>query len=589
MIKLPELNLEKESPFGRNQAKDLQVFLSYCKKNIINPDEDLLIKAFDFLVYAHENQYRASGEKYYTHPLKVAILLMEDFGIKEENVICAALLHDAVEDNKSIKLSDLEKIFNKDIAFLVDGVTKIRGKKTKGLNKAATYGKLFMAMVQDPRVILIKLADRYDNMRTLEHLEYEKIDRIGNETLNFYVPFAQRLGLLKIKRDLENLSLYFTNRSAFETIRPALEDKRRDFMMYILNFHDKLKAKLNQHNINHALTIEHKHEFEIYRMMQNGRTLDEIDNFYSIVIMLYTSDYTECYRAYGVVANIFGPVSSLDDYIARPKINFYRALHSTHFGPEGRHVEVIIRTEEMDKIAEGGISALYSLDKVYKLPQLEEQDVAEWVNWMQDIIEHDEQDAISKIWGSIRINLYEDEITVHTNKGHTFQLPKGSCPVDLAFAISKETGFHTISAKVNKEIKSLDYELKNNDEVEIITSPNSKPLPEWEDHVVTHRAIISLYSYFKLFPDMKRHKNEIPAKKFIKIRITGEDRPGMLHDITKELGQVNILRINIYTSNSVFEGAFTLNVSDPIYLNTLFSKLTALKGLRGVEQIYDDY
>ncbi len=589
MEKLPELNLEKSSPYGKNVDKDFNVFMSFCRKHIANPDEALLKKAYYLMIEAHKGMSRASGEHYYTHPLKVAISMMEDFSIYEENVICAALLHDAVEDSKTINLDLIEKEFNKDIARLVDGVTKIRGKETSGLDKAATYGKLFMAMVQDPRAILIKLADRYDNMRTLEHLDYEKIERIGNETLNFYVPFAQRLGLLRIKRELENLSLYFTNRTAFETIRPALEKKRFEFVEYIKNFHNKLQDKLNQHGISHVITIEHKHEFEIYRMLESGQTLQDIDNFYSIVIMLFTDDYTECYRAYGVVANIFGPVSALDDYIARPKINFYRALHSTHFGPEGRHVEVIIRTEEMDKIAEGGISALYSLDKVYKVPQLNEKDVENWVNWMHSIIKNDEQDAISKIWGSIRINLYEDEITVHTNKGKTFQLPKGSCPVDLAFVISEDAGMHIISAKVNKEIKGLDYELKNHDEVEIITSPNSRPMPEWEDNVVTHRAIIALYKYFNQNSNHKRSDPRKSTKKYVKIRITGEDRTGMLHDITKEIGQVNILRINIYTSNSVFEGAFTLNVKDPIYLNNLFSRLLALKGLRGVEQVYEEY
>ena len=193
MEKLPELNLEKSSPYGKNVDKDFNVFMSFCRKHIANPDEALLKKAYYFMIEAHKGMSRASGEHYYTHPLKVAISMMEDFSINEENVICAALLHDAVEDNYTIKLELIEKEFNKDIARLVDGVTKIRGKETTGLDKAATYGKLFMAMVQDPRAILVKLADRYDNMRTLEHLDYEKIYRIGNETLNFYVPFAQRL------------------------------------------------------------------------------------------------------------------------------------------------------------------------------------------------------------------------------------------------------------------------------------------------------------------------------------------------------------------------------------------------------------
>ena len=588
MIKLIKLNLEKECPYGKDVQEDLDVFMSICKEKLHNPNEDFLKRSFDYMEYAHRGINRASGVPYYTHPLKVAISLINQFGIRDENVIAGSLLHDTVEDNDLITLEDIEKRFNKDVAHLVDGVTKIKGKRTRDLEKTATYGKLFMAMVQDPRVILIKLADRYDNMRTLSHLPKEKIERIGNETLNFYVPFAQRLGLAGIKRDMENLSLYYIDKEAFEAIRPKLEQKQADFISYIEYFHDRIELMLNQHNIDHFINIAHKHEYEIYKMIQSGRTLHDIDNFYSFVIVLKTSDYTECYRAYGVVANVFGPVSSLEDYIARPKINLYRALHSTHFGPEGRHVEVIIRTKEMEDIAEEGISALYSLDKVYKVPQLNEQDVAEWVDWMQEIIEYDEQDAISKIWGSIRINLYEEEISVHTNKGQTYQLPKGSSPVDLAFAISKEAGLHLISVKVNKEIKLLNYELKNNDEVEIITSPNSKPMPEWEDFVVTHRALISLFTYFKTNPEQKRPTVENPIQKYFKLKIVGEDRPGLLHDITKEIGQINILRISISTSNSIFEGIFTLNVKENSNLNNLISNLLTLKGLRGVDQFFEE-
>jgi len=587
MIKLYELELEKECPYGRDVNEDLRLLLDQCRKSIVDFDEILITKAFNKCVNDFAGQVRSSGDPFYTHPLKVAISLMRDFDFGENKTIVASLLHDSVEDNHEVTIESIEEEFGAEIARIVDGVTKIKGEKTRQMDKAATYKKLFEALVQDVRVILIKLADRLDNMRTLYHLSQKHQKAIGHETLNFYTPFAQRLGLIKIKMKLEDLALYFTDRTAYNEIKPALDNKRKDFLSYIQNFYDKITQKLTESSIDHVLTIEHKHVYEIFKMLEQGKTLNDIDNFYSMVITLNNNDYTECYRTYGIIANLFGPVSSLDDYIARPRINLYRALHSTHFGPGRKLVEVIIRTEEMDRIAEFGIAAMYRLKETNKAFEFNESGSGNWISWMEQIIEDNDEDAIEKIWGSIRMNLYQNEIIVHTKDGHSYSLPKGSCPLDLAYAVSYDSGIHCISAKVNGQLKSLNYELDDHDQVELISSPNSLPSPEWQDFVITHKAVVSLYNYFKNTNDLKSIGKPSNERKSVKFRIIGEDRSGILNDITSVLGEINIQRINLASSDSVFEGAFTLSLRQESSINSIFAKLLNIKGLKGVERIDD--
>lgn len=586
MVRLYELELEKKCPYGADPEADWEVLRALCAEKISDFDEKLIRKAYDFCVNDFQGILRSSNDPYYTHPLKVAISLIREFGIADNTAVAAALLHDTIEDVDDINYEDIYTRFNYDVAQIVDGVTKIKGSQTRLLDKASTYVKLFQALIKDVRVIFIKLADRLDNMRTLYHLPLYKQKLIGHETLNFYTPFAQRLGLTRIKRILEDLALYFYDRTAYEVINPALELKRKDFLGYIQQFYDLMTDKLTERAIPHVLTIEHKHVYEIYKMIEQGKSLSEIENFFSMVITLMTDDFAECYKTYGVIANVFGPVSSFEDYIAKPKVNLYRAIHSVHYGPGRKLVEVIIRTEEMDKIAEGGIAALHSITDARSAFKITEEELEAWTHWMESVVMTDEEDSVQKIWGSIRSNLYEEQITLFTHDGNSYSLPAHSCPIDLAFAVSEADGLHIISAKVNGEIKSLRYELNDNDKVQLITSAKSLPEPAWEDYVVTIKAIIGLNNYFtensrELVPKVKV-KKEVEAK----FKILGEDRSGMLNDITNAIGQINIQRINLYkTSNSVFEGVFTLNVHDMSNLNSLFSKILSIKGIRGIERM----
>jgi guanosine-3',5'-bis(diphosphate) 3'-pyrophosphohydrolase len=583
-----DLPLEKESKYGKDVSDDLAVLLTECIKYMPNPDLNLITKAYYLCIDGHKNIMRKSGEPYYIHPLKVALSLLRIFSITDNESIVAALLHDTVEDVEGITYGTIRSKFGADVAQIVDGVTKIKGATTRHMDKAATYGKLFLTLVNDIRTIYIKLADRLDNMKTLSHLPPEKQKAIAYETLNFYTPFCQRLGLTMVRRDFEDLSLYFIDPEAFDIIRTSLENKGRIFVEYMKNFIMQIGTELLSKKIPHIITIEHKHVYEIYKMIEMGKTLKEIDNFYSMVISLDTEDFTECYRVYGIIANVFGPVSSLIDYIARPKINLYRALHSTHLGPGRKMVEIIIRTKEMDKIAVEGISSIYPINQSQKHIQFNEYEISEWVEWMQNVIESKDEDAIQKIWGSIRKNLYEDEITVYNKEGDEFKLPKGSSPIDLAFNIDKEIALHCISAKINGHIKNLDYEIQDNDQVELLTSPNQNPEEEWQDFVVTNKAIVGLFNYFLDNDKTKIHTSKKPEEsKEMRLRITCEDRPGLLHDITGSIGALNIKRISISTTDSVFEGIFTLNEIDDKMLNQVFNNVALIRGIKGFEKMDD--
>ncbi|MDA3844850.1 MAG: HD domain-containing protein [Candidatus Kapabacteria bacterium] len=579
------LPLEKSNPYGKDKHEDLNALLTQATKSIVKPDIELLTRGFYYCVDKHSHVKRKSGEPYYTHPLKVAISLMRDFNVGDTNAVIAALLHDTVEDIKGLKIYHIEEEFGKDVATMVDAVTKISGTETRQGDKAATYGKMFLALVRDVRVILIKLADRLDNMRTLYYLKPEKQKAIAHETLNFYTPFAQRLGLTKVRTDFEDLSLYFIDRKAFESINDALVSKRKSFLEYIKNFFIKITNKLNERNVEHVLTFEHKHIYEIYRMIEEGHSVNDIDNFYSIVISLKTNDYSQAYRAYGIIAHVFGPVSSLVDYIARPRINLYRALHSTHMGPGRKLVEVIIRTDEMDRIIERGIYDFTKIEPDTRPLALSEEDVVSWVKWMQLIISEGDDDAVQKIWGTIRRNLYVDDITIHIKDDESYLLPKGACLVDLAFAISENTGMTCISAKVNNEIKTLDYELTNNDYVEIITSPNSKPNPNWEDFVITHKAVVKLYDYFRFHGnDTERRKGKKDDVNF-NLLVKAEERKGLLEEIRTHIGKQNIRSLSLYTSGTIFEALLRLSFENSEAASSIFTKLSAIKGLTGIERV----
>lgn len=581
-----ELEYDDKSPLGHDVEADLQVLLSEARLRLKDFDYALIKNAFYYCVEKHYGTFRVSGKPYYTHPLNVALILLREFPLQDSASVAACLLHDIIEDSPGQNKQQIAMAFNNEIAEIVEALTKIKHSETHKLNdKAQTYRKLFLALVKDIRVILIKLADRLHNIRTLHYLSPEKQSAISRETLNFYTPLARRLGLSRIKMELENLSFYFSDRSAYEAIRSELNVKRRDFITYIQMFSDHIQKSLNAQNIKHILSVVHKHEYEIFNMMQDGKSISDIDNFYSMVIILQTNEVWEAYRAHGVLANAFNTISFID-YIANPKLDWFKALKTELYGPDGKRVEIIIRTEEMEKIAEEGFASKYSL-KIGRTRALEFSDDAlnEWGEWMQDIIERHGDDAAQLIWDSIKVNLFDSDLTVFTRSGESKRLPKGASIIDFAFSIAKEMGLHLISAKVNGVIKELSYELQSGDQIEIITSPNVTPQPEWQNCVVSHRAVVSLHKFFSS-QLISATETEKQSENFdVKLRIKGEARNGLLAQISDAIGKENISRIILEPVDNYFHGLFTFMVPNNDRLNYLFANLFSIKGVRGVEKV----
>jgi (p)ppGpp synthase/HD superfamily hydrolase len=367
----------------------------------------------------------------------------------------------------------------------------------------------------------------------------------------------------------------------------ALTEKRRDFLDYIKVFSDHITNSLREHSIEHILTIVHKHEYEIYQMIEEGLSISDIDNFYSMVIIVDSDDVMECYRAHGVLANAFNTIKFVD-YISNPKIDWFKALKTELFGPDGKRVEILIRSSEMEKISEEGFASKFSLrsGRIRAL-QFSDNDIIRWGDWMQDMIEHEGTRAAQIIWDAIKVNLFDSELSVFTKEGRTITLPKGATLIDFAFNKGYEWGLNLITAKVNGVLKDITHKLKNGDQVEIITSPNMLPKPEWKNNVISHKAVVALHNYFKENPvedEIKKQKTNFMAK----LVVSGDDREGMLSDISAAIGQNNIVRINLDTSGTNFEGAITVKVADARELNQIFARLLGVKGIRSVEKFEEE-
>ncbi len=603
-----DLEYDELSPFGTDYNKDLEYFLSEIDRINNSLDKELISRAFNYCYEKHKDTLRKSGISYYTHPLNVALILLREFSNVDSAMIAAAILHDVIEDVEDVSEIEITKLFGDEVSEMVQAVTKISNDKFSAIGeainwdsldkeqqnilkhklKAGTHRKLFLALVQDIRVILIKLADRLHNLRTLHYLKVNKQKDIAFETLNFYVPITHRLGLMKVKMELENRSFFYLDKSAYEAIREALNVKRRDFIDYIRVFSDTIQNSLNQHNLKHTLSIVHKHEYEIYKMISDGKSISDIDNFYSIVIILNTDDVHECYRAHGVLATAFNTINFID-YVAKPKMEWFKSLITELFGPDGKRIEIIIRTEEMEKIAEEGFASKFSL-RSGRIRALDftDKEIEEWGDWMQGIIEEKGEKATHIIWDAIKVNIFDSELSVYTKDGQLIKLPDGSNLIDYAFAISENIGFHCISGKVNGVISDLYYKLKTGDQVEIITSMNFLPKIEWLDMVVSHRAVSKLYKYFKNNISKKQNEEKEKIDYEVKIRIRGEDRERMLFEITEAIGKSIIKRINLDTSDSLFEGIVTIKVENRKELNSIIAKLMSIKGVKNVSRMENE-
>jgi guanosine-3',5'-bis(diphosphate) 3'-pyrophosphohydrolase len=500
--------------------KLLDTLLKACRNNLPIVDEALITKSFEFSLEAHKNDLRASGDPYFIHPYHVALIVAEELPL-DDITVASSLLHDVAEDTE-FNINLLSKEFGKEVAEIVDGVTKISGIfKGQEITKAENYRKLLLSMVKDVRVILVKFADRLHNMRTLDFVNPEKQRRIAQETLEIYAPFAHRFGLGRVKWELEDLSFKYLNRDAYEELVKQVKAKRKERESYIKKFTDPITQKLDEYKLKYEISGRAKHLYSIYRkMVRRNKPFEEIYDLFAIRIILDTDNAFDCYTTLGIVNQIYLPVPDrFKDYISIPKTNNYQSIHTTVVGPEGRLVEIQIRTKKMHEVAERGVAAHW---RYKENKTATEKDLENWVNWIRDIFENASKDEARKdLMESFKLNLYQDEIYVFTPKGDLRRLPVNSTPVDFAFEIHSKVGYHCIGAKVNGKIVPLDTILHSGDQVEIITSKNQHPNKNWIKFVTTHKAKSSIRKWIKKEEDdIVKSGKELWEKKVRKMKLS---------------------------------------------------------------------
>ncbi len=473
----------------------LATFASICNKILTYyPDAkfELLQKAYHFAEAAHQGQVRSSGEPYLIHPTSVAQTLA-DLHLDMASII-TGLLHDTVEDT-SATLEQIEKEFGKSVAELVDGVTKLSkiSFKTSEEKQAENFRKMIVAMAKDIRVVLVKLADRLNNMRTLEHLSPAKQMIIAQETLDIYAPIANRLGISWIKLDLEDLCLRFLHPDVYYRLATKIAKTKREREKYIEDVTHIVDETLKEYEIRAVVTGRAKNFYSIFRKMER-RQVDFEQVFDLIAFRIVVDNITECYKSLGVIHAAYKPVPGrFKDYIAMPKANAYQSLHTTVIGPSGERVEIQIRTQEMHQVAEGGIAAHWKYKEGKLTARMHEN--IDWVHrlleWQKDLTDPNE------FLETVKIDLFAEDVFIFTPKGEVKQLSHGATPLDFAYAVHSDIGHKTIGAKVNGKIVPLKYRLKSGDTVEILTSPTQTPSKDWLKIVRTSKAKAKLRSYVK--------------------------------------------------------------------------------------------
>ena len=485
---------------SENVNHSIEEVLELAKKKNRRADLKLIRRAYDFAKSKHGDQLRKSGEPYIIHPVQVAYILA-DLGL-DESTICAALLHDVIEDT-DVTLQDLSKEFSPEIAEMVDGVTKL-GKlnyTSEQEQQVENYRKMFLAMGKDIRVILIKLADRLHNMRTLKYLSRDRQIANATETRDLYAPLANRLGMYSLKWELEDLSFKYLYPEDYRELVEGIDKKREERLKFIDQIMDEIKKALKKQKIEAEITGRAKHLYSIYRKMQrDNKTLDQIYDLFALRIIV--NSVKDCYAALGVVHELYNPMPGrFKDYISVPKPNMYQSLHTTLIGPKGTPFEVQIRTWDMHRIAEYGIAAHWAYKEASflggkKANVTVSEDKLSWLRetleWQKDI--EDPQEFLN----TLKTELFEDEVYVFTPKGKIQVLPRGATPIDFAYSIHEEIGNHMTGCKINSKMMPIVTKLKNGDIVEIITSDKSRgPSRDWLKFIKSSTAKTRIQQWFK--------------------------------------------------------------------------------------------
>jgi GTP diphosphokinase / guanosine-3',5'-bis(diphosphate) 3'-diphosphatase len=504
-----------------------------------DPDLDIIKKAYVYSAKVHQGQLRKSGEPYLVHPLEVAGILAE---LKlDEASIVTGLLHDTIEDTLAT-YEELTELFGPEVAQLVDGVTKLSKFSASATlsqeeKQAENFRKMIIAMAQDIRVILVKLADRAHNMRTLDHMAEEKQRRIAQETLDIYAPLANRLGISWIKTELEDLSFRYVKPQEFFSLQEKLNKRRREREKYIEDVSALIRGKLEERGLKGEVSGRFKHAYSIYKKMKSQAI--EFEQIHDIIAFrILMPAVPSCYEALGLVHQLWKPVPGrFKDFIAIPKPNMYQSLHTTVVGPLGERIEVQIRTPEMHKVAEEGIAAHWAY-KEGKSPVSKDDEKFAWLRqlmeWQQDL--KDPKEFLE----TVKVDLFTDEVFVFTPKGDVRSLPRGATPVDFAYAIHSDVGGRCVGAKVNGKIVPLRYKLKNGDTVEVLTNPQAHPSKDWLTFVKTSRAQQRIRAFIK---QQQREKSlqlgrELMEREFKRFQLNFNrlNKSGELKKVCEELG-----------------------------------------------------
>jgi len=487
----PTTNAEEEK---KELLRRYRHLLKACRRKLDKNDKLQIRKAFDVAMEAHQDARRKSGEPYIYHPISVAQICAEEIGLGSTSVICA-LLHDVVEDT-DITLEDMKGMFGEKVAQIIDGLTKIKGVEiidpTNFSIQAENFRKMLLTMSDDVRVILIKLADRLHNMRTLGSMSEHQQRKIASETLYLYAPLAHRLGLNAIKSELEDLGLKYTEPEVYNTIQQKLQESEPERKKYIGKFTDPILEAIIENGFKFRIYGRPKSIFSIYHKMRTKNLpYEEIYDIFAIRIIIETKEAAEkadCWKVYSLVTDFYYPnPERLRDWISTPKANGYEALHTTVMGPEGKWVEVQIRSERMDEIAERGFAAHWK----YKTGSDEQVDKEtqfdEWLKRIRHMLDSADENALDFL-DDFKLNLFAEEIFVFTPKGEMKTIPVKSTTLDFAFDIHTKVGEQCIGAKVNHKLVPLSHELQSGDQVEILTSGKQAPKQEWLNYVVTAKA-----------------------------------------------------------------------------------------------------
>ena len=517
-----DIELEKKA-----LTKEYKELLKISYQTLSSDDKKLIRKAFNFAVDAHEHQRRISGEAYIFHPIAVAKIVAYEIG-SDAISIAAALIHDVVEDNSNYSIQNIKKEFGKNIARIVDGLTKISNLSTKAdiSHQAENYRKMLLTLSEDVRVIIIKIADRLHNMQTLSVMPVEKQIKKASETLYIYAPLAHRIGLYNIKTELEDLGLKYTDPETYDDISKKLIEKKKDQDDYIKKFNQTISKSLNKEKLKYVIKGRSKSIYSIRnKMIKQGVSFEEVYDKFAVRIIYKSNIKNEkflAWKIYSIVTDHFTPNPiRLRDWISAPKSTGYEALHITVVGPKSRWVEVQIRSEKMNEIAEKGYAVHYR----YKQKNERSDDSLDaWINKLQEALENPDPNAVDFV-EQFKLNLYAKEIFVFTPQGELKSLPVDATPLDFAFAIHTEVGLNTRGAKVNGKLVPLNKKLKSGDRVEILTSDKIRPSANWMDYVTTARAKSKIKSTLNAEKkNLAKEGKEKLRRKLKKLRLTVNDR-----------------------------------------------------------------